>query len=136
MHCPLFSTVMMLNTYKHHCSKSPMAIPSRKRGITTSFAPLSPCEKNITNVIFRIIVGSFCLIFSGSCLFLMKYPPLNQFWIVFGNPVSLQYLKNTSNLDDYKILSWLSLAHCLKSSSFENKSFIQSHPSSLTYNRK
>ena len=32
---------------------------------------------------------------------MIDYPPFDQFWIVFGNPCSLQYLKSVANQEEY-----------------------------------
>lgn len=94
---------MALNTRKHHRSESPSATTTlnKKRGTNAPLAPTLPRGKNATNAIFRVVAGNSRPVSSGSRPLPVEYPPLDQFWIVFGDPSSSQYLRSASSLEEY-----------------------------------
>ena len=74
---------------------------SKRRGATATFRVSPLWEKQANNVISRVLVGSSRSVSSASHLVMIDYPLLNQFWIMFGDLYSLQYLRSAANQEKY-----------------------------------
>lgn len=83
---------------KHHCSRS-LATPtlSKKRDTIAPPGVLPLWRKLANNAISHVLARRSWPVSFGSRPVMIDYPPLNQFWIVFGNPYSLQYLRSVAN---------------------------------------
>lgn len=58
-------------------------------------------SSKVTIFMYKIIRGSSCFILPYTRLFQVNYLLLDQFWLIFNNYNSMQYLKNSAILEDY-----------------------------------
>lgn len=72
IYCFFYSILIVLNICKHYYSKNLIALFNKRRSIIIFFIPLLLQRKNITNVIYRIIIESFYNVFSTIAVFLLN----------------------------------------------------------------
>lgn len=99
------SAAMAASTRKRqHSETSANPAPSTPSKKNRTNPPVSPIKGKSATHMYRALAGSSHRVAPNSRPALGDYPPLDQFWLVFGDAPSSQYLKSAATLEDYSRL--------------------------------